>query len=62
MSHKNAKEHFPNQPIHGHKTYWSLLQNAPHWEFEATVEFVTAIPSFFIGQWLMRRHDRKHHV
>jgi hypothetical protein len=43
------------------ETYWSLLQNAPHWEFEATVEFVTAIPSFFIGQWLMRRHDRKHH-
>jgi len=43
------------------ETYWSLLHNAPHWEFEFTVEVVTAIPSFFIGRWFVERHDRIRH-
>jgi hypothetical protein len=43
------------------ETYWSLLHNAPHWEFEFTVEVVTAIPSFFIGRWFVERHDKLKH-
>jgi hypothetical protein len=43
------------------ETYWTLLRNAPHWEFEFTVEVVTAIPSFLIGQYVVKRHDRKKH-
>ncbi len=43
------------------ETYWTLLHNAPHWEFEFTVEVVTAIPSFFIGRWFVERHDRINH-
>ena len=43
------------------ETYSSLLRNAPHWEFEFTVEVVTAIPSFFIGRWFVERHDRMKH-
>jgi len=43
------------------ETYWSLVRNAPHWEFEFTVEVVTAIPSFFIGKWFVERHDKTKH-
>jgi len=43
------------------ETYWTLLHNAPHWEFEFTVEVVTAIPSFFLGRWFVERHDKHEH-
>ncbi|HUC95796.1 MAG TPA: hypothetical protein VMR76_02450 [Candidatus Saccharimonadia bacterium] len=43
------------------ETYWTLLHNAAHWEFEATVELVTAVPSFFIGRWFYERNEKKKH-
>jgi hypothetical protein len=43
------------------ETYWSLLHNAPHWEFEFTVEAVTDIPAFFIGGWIWKRHHERAH-
>jgi hypothetical protein len=43
------------------ETYWSLLHNIPHWEFEFTVEAVTDIPAFFIGGWIWKRHHERAH-
>jgi hypothetical protein len=41
--------------------YTHLLQSAPHWAFELTVEAVTGFFAFLVGRWSIKRHDEKHH-
>ncbi len=43
------------------ETYGQLLHNAAHWEFEITLEVLTAIPAYLWGRLWVKRHDRKHH-